>query len=128
MTGLLLITSLHHVSQPIGTLNLWTFKKNSTGQDLSIACVCVCVCVCVYVCVYVCVCISVCMCVCTYVCFCIHMCVYMCLFIFMCTCVNAISICDGFVNLQEEYKFAKLKQTTVYKQLTCTLLALLLNL
>ena len=46
------------------------------------------------------------------------MCVYMCLSKCMCTCVNAMSICDGFVNLQEEYKFAKLKQTTVYKQLT----------
>ena len=85
--------------------------KNSTGQDLSIACECVCVCVCV--CAHT----RARACVCAH----IHMCVYMCLFIFMCTCINAISICDGFVNLQEEYKFAKLKQTTVYKQLTCTL-------
>ena len=81
----------------------------------------VCVCVCVYVCARACmlvhVCVCVCVSVCTYVCCCIHMCVYMCLSKCMCTCVNAISICDGFVNLQEEYKFAKVKQTTVYKQL-----------
>ena len=74
MTGLLLITSLHHVSQPIGRLNLWTFMKNSTGQDLSIACECVCVCA--HTCARA--------CVCTYTYVCIYVFIYIHVYMYQC--------------------------------------------